>query len=127
MIATLTRSRFNVEMLTPRIRSLICVVVALSTLGCPPPLGGGGGESDLRPTVPGAFSANAVSCTQVNLSWAASTDKSGMGLAGYRVYRDGALLQELPATSTSDNVAEASSHDYAVSSLDNAGTESLKT
>ena len=42
------------------------------------------------PTVPSSLTATAVSSTQINLSWSASTDV--VGVTGYRVYRDGSLV-----------------------------------
>lgn len=41
------------------------------------------------PTVPGNLTAQTPTSTQVLLTWNASTDEGGSGLAGYRVYRDG--------------------------------------
>lgn len=39
------------------------------------------------PTTPGSVTASALSQTAIRVSWAASTDTGGSGLAGYRVYR----------------------------------------
>lgn len=39
------------------------------------------------PTVPGSVAATALSQTAIRITWAASTDTGGAGLAGYRVYR----------------------------------------
>jgi hypothetical protein len=39
------------------------------------------------PTVPGSAAASALSQTTIRITWAASTDTGGSGLAGYRVYR----------------------------------------
>ena len=41
------------------------------------------------PTVPG-LSGQAISSSQINLSWTASTDN--VGVTGYRIYRDGVLI-----------------------------------
>jgi Bacterial Ig domain len=41
------------------------------------------------PTVPGGLSASAHGSSRVDLSWNASTDTGGSGLAGYRIYRNG--------------------------------------
>src|SRR5205814_1810785 len=40
------------------------------------------------PSVPTGLRASAVSSSQINLSWAASSDN--VGVSGYRVFRDGA-------------------------------------
>src|SRR5688572_2504428 len=45
----------------------------------------------IPPSVPSGLSATAVSGTQINLSWSASTDTGGSGLAGYSIYRAGVL------------------------------------
>lgn len=39
------------------------------------------------PSTPTGLSATAISSTQIDLSWTASTDAGGSGLAGYRIYR----------------------------------------
>ncbi|MEK7657789.1 MAG: fibronectin type III domain-containing protein, partial [Patescibacteria group bacterium] len=44
----------------------------------------GGGDAQ-APSVPAGFSAQAISSSQINLSWTASTDN--VGVAGYRIYR----------------------------------------
>ncbi|MES2970856.1 MAG: fibronectin type III domain-containing protein [Patescibacteria group bacterium] len=48
------------------------------------------------PTIPGNFNATAVSATQVNLSWSASTDN--VGVTQYYVYRNSGGLPGLIAT-----------------------------
>src|SRR5207245_3773127 len=42
------------------------------------------------PTVPTGLTATAVSSSQINLSWTASTDN--VGVTGYRVYRGGTQI-----------------------------------
>src|SRR6266487_1140652 len=51
----------------------------------------GNGNDRKAPTVPSGLTARASSCTQVSLSWTASTD-SNSGVAQYNVYRDGLFL-----------------------------------
>ncbi len=51
----------------------------------------------VAPSVPTGLAAVAVSATQVNLSWAASTDN--VGVAGYEVFRNGLFLSSTTATS----------------------------
>ena len=41
----------------------------------------------IRPTDPTGLTATAVSSSQINLAWTASTDSGGSGLAGYHVER----------------------------------------
>ena len=79
------------------------------------------------PTVPAGLTATAASCSQINLSWTASTDTGGSGLKGYNVYRNGVFLKQVlaPATSTSDTGLTASaSYSYTVLAIDNANNAS---
>src|SRR5207245_2277868 len=54
------------------------------------------------PSVPTGLTASAASCSQINLSWNASTDTGGSGLGGYQVYRNGSFLKTVTTTSTRD-------------------------
>ena len=76
------------------------------------------------PSVPAEVTANAVSSTQVNLSWTASTDESG--ISGYQVYRDGIqLAANVPSASFSDNTTVASTtYSYTVRAVDTLGNTS---
>ena len=80
------------------------------------------------PTVPANLSATAQGSSAVNLSWSASNDGTGSGLAGYRVYRDGALVNTtvlIAATNYSDTGRSANTtYNYTVRSVDVAGNES---
>src|SRR5712692_8923410 len=80
------------------------------------------------PSVPTGVSAVGVSCSQINVSWGASTDTGGSGLKGYNLYvwRNSAwtFLKVVlaPATSTSDTgLSPSTTYFYAVSAYDNAG------
>ena len=64
---------------------------------------GGGGDTE-PPTTPSGLTATAVSPTQVNLSWTASSDN--VGVTGYRVYRDGARIVTVSGTSYSNRIAD---------------------
>jgi chitodextrinase len=56
----------------------------------------------------------------VNLSWNSSTDN--VGVAGYKVYRDGVFLASASTTSYSDTTVQAgTSHSYTVFAYDAAG------
>ncbi|WP_299444635.1 DNRLRE domain-containing protein [uncultured Phycicoccus sp.] len=77
------------------------------------------------PTVPSAVSAAGASLTSIAVSWTASTDERGV--AGYRVYRDGATVANLAATQTSwtdTGLTTGASHGYAVDAVDGAGNRS---
>jgi chitodextrinase len=67
--------------------------------------------------------ATSVTTSQANLSWTASTDN--VGVAGYRIYRDGVQVGNTPQTSYADTGLTASTtYSYAVSAYDGAGNES---
>jgi fibronectin type 3 domain-containing protein len=87
------------------------------------------------PTVPGSLSANAVSTTQINLAWNASTDNiGGSGLAGYYIYRStsgqsGSFTKLNSTVTTSLNFGDSgltpsTTYWYYVTALDNANNES---
>jgi fibronectin type 3 domain-containing protein len=79
------------------------------------------------PSTPGSFTATAQSPFQIGLSWAASTDNTGV--TGYDLFRDGALYQSLgPVTSYNDTgVLGSATHVYAVRARDIAGNVSSFT
>jgi hypothetical protein len=80
------------------------------------------------PTMPANVSVSASSCSQVGVTWAASTDSGGSGLKGYNVYRAGSLLKQVTGTSTTDTGLTASTaYSYAVAAIDNAGNESARS
>ena len=79
------------------------------------------------PSVPTGLSVSATSCSQIDVSWAASTDTGGSGLKGYNLYRNGAFVTQVPvpATSTADQGRSPSTgYSYAVAAVDNAGNQS---
>ncbi len=73
------------------------------------------------PSTPTNVTATAVSASQVNLTWTASTDASG--ISGYQVYREGAqLAANVPSTSFSDNTtAPNTTYSYTVRAVDTVG------
>ncbi len=78
------------------------------------------------PSIPANLSASAVSYSQVNISWDASTDN--VGVAGYHLYRDG-----MPLTTTSDTffldtaVSPSTTYYYTVTAYDASNNESSQT
>jgi uncharacterized repeat protein (TIGR03806 family) len=87
-----------------------------STLTPPP------GADTTPPTVPQGVSAVAVSSTQIDVSWQASTD-AGSGVAGYQVFRNGAVtpIGTVTGTSYSDlALTPATQYTYTVRALDRA-------
>src|ERR1700730_12700386 len=78
------------------------------------------------PSIPAGVTANAVSGTKVNVSWAASTDDTGV--TGYDVLRDGAAVGSVAGTTTtfSDTTASPSTtYQYTVDARDGAGNVSV--
>lgn len=72
------------------------------------------------PAVPAGVTASALSPTQVNLSWTAST-----GAVQYKIYRNGVLLGTSTTASYSDTTAVANtSYTYTVTAIDATGSES---
>ena len=91
----------------------------------------GGTTDTTKPSVPSGLSGTASSCSQINLTWNASTDNAGgSGLAKYNLYRNNAFLKSItaPATSTSDiGLTALTSYSYAITAVDNANNESVKS
>src|SRR5256886_1195121 len=78
------------------------------------------------PSVPTGLRATAVSSSQINLSWAASSDN--VGVSGYRVFRDGAQIATTSATSfTNQGLSPSTTYTYAVAAFDAAGNLSARS
>jgi beta-glucosidase len=80
------------------------------------------------PSVPGVPAAAAVTATGLTLTWPASTDTGGSGLAGYDVYRDGTLvgspgIASYPVT----GLSPATRYEFAVAARDAAGNRSARS
>jgi fibronectin type 3 domain-containing protein len=76
------------------------------------------------PTPPANLSAKATAYNNVALTWTAGTDN--VGVVGYRIIRNGALLTQVGAvTSLQDSqVLPSTQYTYAIVALDAAGNES---
>lgn len=87
----------------------------------------------VRPTDPIGLTAIAISPTQINLAWNASTDSGGSGLAGYRVERcmggscmAFAWIANAGTISFSNaGLVSSTSYSYRVRAYDGAGNESV--
>lgn len=74
------------------------------------------------PSTPTGLSATVAGDNQVNLSWNASTDSGGPGLAGYYVYRNGSKIGTAISTSFSDTgVSPFNTYSYTVAAYDTQG------
>jgi chitodextrinase len=75
------------------------------------------------PAVPTGLAAMAVSPTQIDLAWTASTDN--VGVTGYRVFRGGVQIAAPSTTSYSDTgLSPSTSYTYTVAAVDAAGNVS---
>ncbi len=78
------------------------------------------------PSIPGGLTATAISASQINLSWSASTDD--VSVAGYKVFRDGTQIATTTATSYSNTGLQASTtYSYTVAAYDAVGNTSLQS
>lgn len=75
------------------------------------------------PTTPTNLIATAVSSSQVNLNWTASTDN--VGVVGYNILRNGVEINTSATTSFGDGTVSANTpYSYSVSAYDAAGNTS---
>ncbi|MEK7383633.1 MAG: hypothetical protein AAB262_10170, partial [Elusimicrobiota bacterium] len=101
------------------------------TTGCrgiwkyPPPGGTPSGDTS-APSVPSGLSASAVSSSQINLSWNASTDN--VLVTGYRIFRGGSQIATTASTSYSNSgLAALTAYSYTVAAYDAAGNVSAQS
>jgi hypothetical protein len=90
---------------------------------------GSGGGTDAPPSVPPGVSATAVSASEVDLGWSASTDSDSTGVAGYHVFRDGALVATVTSGTTfkDPSLSPSTRYSYTVSAFDTASNESARS
>src|SRR5262245_59266314 len=75
--------------------------------------------------MPTGLTSSAAGCSHINLSWTASTDTGGSGLAGYKVFRNGVQIATTSVASyNSTGLAASSSYSFTVAAYDNAGNTS---
>src|SRR5205814_812570 len=84
------------------------------------------------PSVPTGLAASVASCSQLSLSWNASTDTGGSGLKGYNVYvwrnPSWTFLKQVTTTSTSDiGLAASTTQYYDLAAVDNKGNVSAQS
>lgn len=80
------------------------------------------------PSVPAGLTAASGGVTKVNLSWTAATDN--IGIAGYRLYRDGALvrvIQGAGTTFTDAGLSPSTAYTYKLAAFDAAGNTSAQS
>ncbi|GIX35227.1 MAG: lysyl endopeptidase [Lysobacteraceae bacterium] len=94
--------------------------------------GSGGGSDTTPPTTPGNLSATATGSSTINLSWSASSDTGGSGLAGYRIERctgssctNFAQIATTTSTAyTNSGLAASTTYRYRIRAVDGAGNVS---
>jgi chitodextrinase len=80
------------------------------------------------PTAPTGLTAAAVGSSTVSLAWNASTDN--VGVSGYTVYRNGAVLATVGASTLTYSdaaVTQATSYTYSIDAFDAAGNHSAQS
>ncbi len=88
--------------------------------------GGGGGADVLPPTAPLGLAPGAATQSTIGVAWTAATDN--VGVTGYGVYRNGALVgSSLVPSFTFSGLACGTTYALAVDSYDAAGNRSAKT
>jgi chitodextrinase len=80
----------------------------------------------LAPTTPTSLTTTSISSTQINLSWTASSDN--VGVAGYRIYRNGTQITTVTTSSYSNTtLSPSTSYTYSISAYDAAGNASAQS
>jgi chitodextrinase len=78
------------------------------------------------PSTPTNLTATAVSSSQIDLSWSASTDN--VGVTGYKVYRGGSQIATTTSTTYSDTgLTPSTTYTYTVTAYDAAGNTSTQS
>src|SRR5437016_4492604 len=78
------------------------------------------------PSVPTGLTAAAVSSSQINLSWTASSDN--VGVSGYRVFRGGTQIATTSTTSYANTgLSPSTTYSYTVAAYDAAGNLSAQS
>ena len=79
-----------------------------------------------NPSTPTNLVAAAISSSQINLSWTASTDN--VGVTGYRVYRGGIQIATPTGTSYSNTgLSPSTTYSYTVAAVDGTGNVSAQS
>jgi chitodextrinase len=80
------------------------------------------------PTVPSGVAGTATTSTAANLTWTASTDTGGSGLAGYKIYRAGAQIGTSATASYTDaTTSGTTTYSYTVAAYDHASNTSAQS
>ena len=78
------------------------------------------------PSVPNSLTANAISDTQIDISWVSSIDD--VAVAGYKIFKNGIEIAVTGNTSYQDTgLTPSTTYLYSVSAFDATGNESIKS
>jgi hypothetical protein len=93
----------------------------LAGVASPPP------PSDTTPpSVPGGLIAQPISSSEIKLTWASSTDN--VGVAGYKIFRNGAQIGTVTATSYQNTgLASSTTYKFSVAAYDGSGNQSTQS
>lgn len=84
------------------------------------------GNDTTPPSIPAGLVATPIAYSQIDLSWATSTDDFAVG--GYHVWRDGILVATTTSTLYSDTgLSPSTSYTYVVTAFDITGNESASS
>jgi len=82
-------------------------------------------SESIPPSVPSGLAVAPTSQTTTTLTWNASTDTGGSGLAGYKIYRGGTQIGTSATTSYNDSgLSSGAYYEYRVAAYDNGGNTS---
>ncbi len=99
--------------------------IAISTTGRIGPIGSAAKDTT-PPSVPTSLKATAVSSSEIDLTWTASTDN--VGVVGYNVYRNGAQIATTSTASYKNTSLSANTtYTYTVAAYDAAGNVSAQS
>jgi hypothetical protein len=94
------------------------ITINVNNVTIPPP-------DTQAPTTPASLHSTGTTSSSITLAWNASSDTGGSGLAGYKLYRNGALITQTTSLSYTDTGLTANTgYLYKISAIDNAGNES---
>jgi hypothetical protein len=84
------------------------------------------GGDGIAPSAPANVTATAISSSQINLAWIASTDN--LGVTGYKIFRGVTMIAAVTGTAYQNTGLTANTtYSYTVTAIDAAGNESLKS
>lgn len=115
---------WTLSAIDPLVASHAGAITATYTVSSPPPAPAPEPADTVAPSTPGALSATlSQKRKQVQLSWTAATDN--VGVAGYKVIRDGTVVALSSGTRWTDTAWVAgATYTYAVAAFDTAGNVS---